>query len=262
MKTIDRLFREVRMETVKVAFLNSFLNSCIVFFALFLVFIFFDTSWLYALFTSVAFFGGNFYYWHKKLNLKAMEDANPQVKEMLRTAYDNKEERNVLILGLFYDVVKKMKTVSSGNLLDSNLLFKKVVAITLLAFVVVFASSMEIYMGNINIPIGNLGGVGGIFRGEGTGDTKNTTLDVVGFNESAGLYGDESLAALGKEELNLNINPSISELDFDREKELEEKSFDPNSFPVDAEAQSSDFSGNDIPEEAELAKDYNLKLKR
>jgi len=263
MKTIERLFKEVKMEILKVAFLNSFLNACIGFFAMYLVMILFDISFIYAIIFSLMLFVANFVYTKSQVTLKSMEDANPQIKEMLRTAYDNQDEKNVIVLGLFYEVVKKMKTVSSGNMLDSNLLFKKVLAITILAFIVVFASSLEIYLGNINIPLGELAGFGGIFQGEGNpGDRKNTTLDVIGFNETSGLFGEQSLAKLGKEQLDLNINPSISELDFDREKGLEDKKFSRDDFPVEPVVKSSDFGGNDIPEEAELAKAYNLELKK
>lgn len=263
MKTISRLFREVQFEILKVAFLTSFLNSCMIFFALYILVILIDISYVFALLFGFLFFIANFLYWKNKLSLKTVEDANPQVKEMLRTAFDYKEEKNVLVLGLFYDLVKKMKKVSSGNMLDSNLLFKKVVAITILAFAVVFISSLEVYMGNIYIPIDGISAdVGNFFAGGDPGKTKNTTLETLGFNKSTGLYGDDSLAKLGKEELNLNINPSISEIDFDREKDLEDKAFDKSTFPVELSVQGSDFSGNDIPEEAELAKAYNLKLKR
>ncbi|MFC1648021.1 hypothetical protein ACFL1B_01040 [Nanoarchaeota archaeon] len=262
MKTIARLFREVRIEVLKVAFLNSFLNACMFFFAVYLGIIFLDFSFMWAVAVSIIFFIIDFLYWHRKLDLKAVEDSNPTVKEMLRTAYDNQEEKNVLVLGLFYDVVKKMRTVSAGNLLDSNLLFKKVLAITLLTFAVVFVSSLEIYAGNIHIPLDQFGReISGFFGGP-TGQKKNTSLDIIGFNETTGLYGEESLAKLGKEELNLNLNPSMSELDFDNEKELEDRRFGDDQFPVEPSVQSSEFSGNDIPEEAELAKAYNLELKK
>lgn len=89
MKTIARLFREVKLEIVKIAFLNSFLNTCIVFFALYLGMILVDINYTWALLLSLLFFLGDFYYYTKKLNFKSVEDANPVVREMLRTAHDN-----------------------------------------------------------------------------------------------------------------------------------------------------------------------------
>ncbi len=263
MKTIERLFKEVRMEVYKVAFLNSFLNTCIVFFASYLAIIFLDLKWIYALVLSAIFFIGNFIHWKNKLDLKTFEEANPTVKEMLRTARDNQDDKNVLTLGLFYDVVKNMKKASSGNLVDSNVLFKKVLAITILTFAVVFVSSLEIYLGNIALPTSAINdGVASVFRGnDSAGDRKNTSLNAIGFNQSQNLYGNDSLAKLGKEELNLKINPGMNQINFNKEKSLEEKSFSKKSYPSEAEAQASDFSGNDVPEEAELAKEYNLELK-
>jgi len=261
MKTIKKLFREVQFEVVKVAFLNSFLNACLVFFSLYLIMTLVDINFTYAVVFSLLFFVADFINLKSKLGLKSVEETNPVVKDMLSTAYDNQEEKNVLVLGLFYDLVKKMKKVSAGSMLDSSLLFKKVLAITILTFAVVFVASLEIYVGNINIPLNKIGGDIGSFFG-GPGQTKNTSLEVLGFNDTTGLYGDESLAKLGKEELNLNINPSISELDFNKEKDLEDKQFDMNTFPVEPSVQSSDFGENDIPEEAELAKAYNLELKK
>ncbi len=264
MKTIERLFREVNVEILKVAFLNSFLNTCLVFFASYLVVILIDQTWVWALGTALAFFIVNFIMWKRKLDLKAVEDANPAVKEMLRTANDYKDEKNVLVLGLFYDVVKSMKKVSAGNLLDSSILFKKVLGITILTFAVVFVSSLEIYLGNIALPVGSFGGgFGSVFGGNNTdaGDAKNTSLEKIGFNQS-NIYGDESLAKLGKEELDLNINPSMGQVDFNKEKSLEEKSFEEGNYPGEVSAQSGDFGDNNVPDEAELAKAYNLELKK
>jgi hypothetical protein len=263
MKTIKRLFREVRIETTKIAFLNAFLNSCILFFAVYLGLILFDYSYTYAVIAAVLFFIGDFIYWKRKLNLKAVEDANPAVKEMLRTAHDYQDEKNALVLGLFYDLVKNMKEVSAGNMLDSNILFKKVLAITFLTFAVVALSSAELYLGNIALPgSGSTTGFGNVFSGDQEpGQAGNQTLERIGFNESRGLYGNSSVATLGKEELNLNINPGMNQLDFDKQKSLEDQEFNRDSYPVEASAQASDYSGNDVPDEAELAKEYNLKLR-
>ncbi len=263
MKTIKRLFKEVRRETMKVAFLNSFLNATLAFFSLYLVMVFLDYSYLYSLIPALVFFIGDFIYWYRHLDLRAVEEANPEVKEILRTAHDHQGEKNVLVLGMFYDLVQKMKNVSAGNLLDSSALFKKTVAISLLTFAVVVLSSLEIYMGGFDLDLSDASSAVAGFSGGGSeAGQGNETLETIGFNKTRGLYGNESVARLGDEQLNLNINPSQNQMNFDEEKSLEEKQFKDKSYPSEANAEASDFGGNDVPDEAELAKEYNLELRR
>ena len=100
MKPIKALFNEVKIEMLKVALINSFLDSIMIFFICYFVVSFFNIKFLYSLLIpgiiTFIFFVISFLLKIKKLRLKNMEDANPQVKEMLRTAHDNMNEDNIM----------------------------------------------------------------------------------------------------------------------------------------------------------------------
>ena len=263
MKTIRSLFREIKVEIWKVAFLYSFLNAATAFLILQLILSFFRIGYLYSLAVAGLTFVASMIHYTDKLGFKQMEEGNPQIKEMLRTANDNIDQgHNILVQGLFLDLAEKMKTVSSGPLMQTSHLFLRIVIISCLTFLIVFMSSFGIMLDITNIPFGQT-----LFGSEQQGrfsphlKPNQTIIETLAFNDSDLILGDDSVAKLSNEQINLELTPEMKELDFNKEKDLEDKEFQRNSFPIEVSAQSAETLDNDIPKESELAKAYSLQVK-
>lgn len=262
MAKIKDLFNEVKFEMLKVALINIFLDSVVVFFIAYFITSFFNISFLYILLIpaiiTLIFFFTVFMIRIKKLRLKAMEDANPQVKEMLRTAHDNMDEENIMTAALFSELKKKMKTVSTGNLLESKKIITRIVSAILIVFLIIFVSSLNINLKKIDISFEKLRFM--IPIGNKEEPVEASITDLV-FNETEVVYGEASIAKLGNEEIDLNMNPSMSEIDFNKIGEAEREALREGSLPQEISVNPDAFSNQEVLDEAEQAANYSQRIK-
>ncbi len=264
MKTIRNLFREVKIEIYKVSFLHSFLNATTAFLTVSLITSLFGSHLIFSGIIALLTFILSMMHYLDKLGFKQLEDGNPQIKEMLRTAHDNVEQsNNIMVQSLFLDLAKKMQTVSSGALLASSALFLQIALIAGLTFTSVLVASLGI---DLTSSLGNLPFGQTLFGQQQNKFTPHlrpnqTTIEDLGFNDSGLILGDDSVAKLNNEQINLQLTPEMKEMDFNKEKDLEDKQFQRDSYPVAVSAQSAETMDNDIPKESELAKAYSLQVK-
>ena len=216
MPSLKELFREVELEMLKVVLINAFLDSLMVFFIIYFVVSFFNIKFIYTLLipgvTTLIFFVSSMIIRIKKLRLKTMEDANPQVKEMLRTAHDNMNENNIMMIALFEELKGKMKTVSSGNLLESKVIVTRIISAVVIVFLTISVSAFNVNLKKIDIPFDKLRFM---ISNSKDANAEGNITDLV-FNETDVLYGDASIAKLGNEQINLNVNPTMSDIDFNK----------------------------------------------
>lgn len=254
--SVSKLFRELKVEALKVSIFKSFLNAAIFFLLLDIVFIIFRVQIIYAFVLSLIFLAINTYLAYASITLKAVEDANPEVREMLRTAKDTMDQDNVMIRALQKEVLGKARKIYTGNLLDYRHLSFKVISIGFLVVASIFTSSIVFDMDDIRIPYDKLR-----FRGGLTSYGIDNPVELEGgrLQEDDSIYGDASVAKLGNEVLDLNLNPSSSELDLDQLKEAEGVALGRMSYPVDVEAQGAEASLAKKPQESELVNAFYMK---
>lgn len=249
MDPIKRLFKELGAEVYKVIILQSLLNTGIFFFAMQLLFALFKLTVLIPIILSLIFLGWSISYHARTFQLKAVEDKNPQVKEILRTARDNINTENMLTLALFNELIEKIKTVSVGDLIDQKKVMMKLLVVGVLAFFSIQFTTAGLWDIRIDMDTFNF------FRTRAPQPIPSIQL-----NESNDIYGDIRVAKLGNEILTIQINPTLSDIDFGKVSEPEKRDLNLNSFPVEIGAQSDKVSSEDKPKEFKLARDYNLKL--
>src|SRR3989338_8046361 len=105
MKTVRSLFREVKVEIYKVCFLYSFLNAATAFLTVRLLITRVNIHLLlFPLIIGILTFVASMIYYTDKYGFKQLEEGNPQIKEMLRTASDNVDQSsNILVQALFLE---------------------------------------------------------------------------------------------------------------------------------------------------------------
>ncbi|MFH1916576.1 MAG: hypothetical protein ABIJ21_04885 [Nanoarchaeota archaeon] len=253
MAGVKRLFWELKAEVMKISFFRAFLNTVIFFLIINIILTFFRIRLLYGGILAAVFLIVNTYINYASVTLKKIEDANPEVREMLRTAKDTLKQDNIMIRALHEEILGKAKQIYSGNLMSYKAFFGKLVIIACLIIATLFTST--IHIDRINIPFDKLTFGAGVT----TGDIP-VVLDDISLEESDDIYGEARVAKLGNELIELQINPSMSELDMNNLKDEEGIALSRNSFPVDIGSPGgAQVSGTKKPEESELVNAFYLK---
>ncbi len=256
MSSVKGLFAELYFEIFKISLLHATIDSIIFFMVALNITTLLDVEYYFALAAALIFLVGDVLYRMKKTTLRQIEDKNPQIQDILRTARDHSEEDNFMVLAMFEELIQRMKSVSAGTLIQQGNLLLKVVALCLLSFSVVAVSA-----NNLHIPK-SLFDPNTYY--EWFAKPGNQHLDFYGveFNESDELiYGNPRLTDLGNKTLELHINPSMNEMGFESVKPPEEKEFERGTFPSEVVAVSDTSSEEKLPKESKLAIAYNMKLK-
>jgi len=239
MNKIVLMLRELKSEVKKIIFLDSLLNSIIIFLLFYIITALMNISGFFALVTFIAAF---IYFYKNKLkkaSLAEIEKRNPNVQEMLRTAADNINMDNVVTKQLNVDVLTEMRNVATSSFFIPKILFSKIISISALSLITLFILSSNLHIVDANNLIKGLGYV---------------PEKVFGSDE--GLYGDDSVAELGKEKVTFELNPLSYELNLDQIKPPEKKEFESN-YPEDITATPEESFEENIPkEQQELVKRY------
>jgi hypothetical protein len=187
---------------------------------------------------------------------KIVESKYEPLKEKLRTAADNINEENPVVNELEEEVVYDLKHVGLSSFIQTKHISYKIFTTVFLSFAIVLATTLNLYIVDLNIFLGNIPDVIDNFRIGKRGD--NTLLGEI--NESEDIYGDSKLAVLGNEEIDIKIKPVNYEVNVREEGDLEQKQFD-EIFPREvAVEQASAFEERIPEEEQELVKNYFNKL--
>jgi hypothetical protein len=256
MVNVKRLFAELYYEVFKISFLHAFTDSIIFFMIALNITTLLDVRYYFAIIASLLFLLGDSLYRMKHTTLKQIEDKNPQVQDILRTARDNVEGKDFMTLAMFEDLIKKMKSVSSGSILNQRNLLIKIVLVCALSFSVIIISA-----NNIHIPK-SVFDPDTYYKWFSSPGKQRLDFYTIEFNESDTLlYGDPELTDLGNKTIEIHVAPSINEMSFENIKDPEEKEFERGTFPSEIAAVSDASSEEKLPKESKIAIAYNLKLK-
>jgi len=209
-----------------------------------------------ALIPAMVYFISRLYVNSKTDKRKIVEGKYEPLKEKLRTAADNYKEQNPVVDELQDEVVKDLKNVGLSSFISTKRISYKIMATIALSFAIVLATTLNLYIVDLNLFLINLPelleNINPIKRAD------NTLLGDI--NESDDIYGDSKLAILGNREIDIRIKPVNYEVNVREEGDVEQKQFD-EIFPSDIAVEQSSAFAEDIPEEQqELVKNYFNKL--
>lgn len=255
MSDIQELFRELYFEVFKISFLHAFTDTIICFFVALNLTTLVDVAFYYAFIVATIFLVADLAYRMKKTTLKKIEDNNPEVRDILRTAKDNYDRNDFMVLAMFEDLIKRMKKVSAGSMMNSKDLFIKVTIMCVLSFSILAISANDIHVPKSVFDPDTY------YKWFSSPDKDQLRFYTMEFNESEDIYGDPELAGLGDDELQIQFSPSVNEMGFENVEDPEEKSFERGTFPNEVYAQSAEASEEKLPKESKIAIEYNLKIK-
>lgn len=233
-----KLFRELKWEVFKTMLLNEILNAAIFFFALNIILTLFNMSFLYSVGAALLFLVIRMTRSWRKSTIRRLEETNPEVHEILRTAYEHQSHNSLMVQGLMFDLQKRLSTVSAGALLSARRVFGKVLTVMFLAFMPVLIISFTPFLIQQNpfadADFGSLWGEGG----------REAFLESLGveLNASDEIYGEARVLELGDDAFDVELRTGGSSLTFEQTRNAEERPRRYSDFPFEAEAVEAETS--------------------
>jgi hypothetical protein len=206
----------------------------------------------------------------KKTNvIRLIENKYPELKERLSTAYDNREESNIIVDSLKTFVSKSMTSVSPSMLLSKGIIISKIM------ITIIFLAGMTYISLNpqgIQIPQNTLDNVTKAITGE---DQNNTgiiditgipeNMDNIGAKGSGDIFGKPKIASIEGKNIDLtlypgdNIGTTVSDYDPTSNQFIKSA-----AFPVDVLGSNVSDGGYSLlmaksETEKNLIKDYAVK---
>lgn len=261
MNQIRSLFAEVKYELMKILLMTVILEAAVVFLAVHLVLSIFTAPVWYSAVVAGAFAVIRFWRQSRKFDLRRIEDRNPELREMLRTANDNRNDDSLMAHALFHEVLEKMKRVSSGTFLDLGKVIQRVAAIFILSMILVSLAFFNINIAKFSNPLEEpLENFGKWIGGLGGGSTEQ---EVVNLGDDS-LYGEARMARLSEDVLNVQINPSLNQIDFSDVQDPDDLGGAIKDFPGEAEAVSDESYAGGLEDVADrkTAAEYSQQVKQ
>ena len=273
--------KEIRREGAKAAFLHGMVEATVFFVVVYFVLFTFqpdavpDTipieqadvavpgAVVVAAVAAFLFLIADAYLVYHKRTLEYFEDVNPQINEALRTARDaaERDEKTEMAEALYDDVLKELKNTSSDGFVSIPRMTGSVVLVFALAFLLLSAS------------MGGFGGGQSLFsdettnqgassaQGEGAGGGGGGSGNAEGELQNAeDVLGESGEVSRGENRQNAELDRSGSGGDGEGGSGAVGEGRD-YSEGVSVEGQRTEFSPEEEIEDAELVKEYNLRVR-
>ena len=273
--------KEIRREGAKAAFLHGMVEATVFFVVVYFVLFTFqpdavpDTipieqadvavpgAVVVAAVAAFFFLIADAYLVYHKRTLEYFEDVNPQINEALRTARDaaERDEKTEMAEALYDDVLKELKNTSSDGFVSIPRMTGSVVLVFALAFLLLSAS------------MGGFGGGQSLFsdettnqgassaQGEGAGGGGGGSGNAEGELQNAEeVLGESGEVSRGENRQNAELDRSGSGGDGEGGSGAVGEGRD-YSEGVSVEGQRTEFSPEEEIEDAELVKEYNLRVR-
>jgi hypothetical protein len=182
--------------------------------------------------------------------VEQFEAANPSIRESLRTARDTVEDgrETVMALALYRDVLDRLRDTSSLELVDTRRL-----VVTVAVLVAVSLASIQVAVVDLNL------GLDGPDGGDGP-DQSPTQRPYEGLRDGDAILGDAENVSAGDTELDADLQTQGGG---ESGNGSSAAAYDQSGFAssADVESQQAGFAPADQVEDAELIREYNLKIR-
>ena len=282
-----RAEREIRREGAKAAFLHGTIEATILLVAVYFGLSELQPGWLPETEVPVGPFAVSSYipiaagaavffllidtvFTYRRRTLEYFEQVNPQIEEALRTARDaaKRDEENEIADALYDDVLEELRTTSSDGFVSLKRVLGAIALVAVIALLVFGVSSLGGYGGGGGLfgeSTAGGGGGGGSSQsaaggGGGGGDGGESTAE-----SSEGLFGEEGEVTRGDDlqEIELGTSGTGAGGDGSGGGGTSGSPSDGSDFSgnVEVEGQRAEFSEEEEVEDAELVKEYNLRVR-
>lgn len=249
MKKIKLAIRELKDSLAYFGLFISLFETLVLFALCILVLYLLNLSWLFSLLIVLPYLFLHTRSNLKKLDLTFVEEKVPELNEELRTCADTRNVEDNEVVNMLHDeTMKKMKKIRTSYFLSLGKLSRQLVFLAIICFFIIVASANNVRFIDIPKSISELGEM-----------SKSTIRDgnlidesLLGFeemDEDADIFGNKSVAELGNKEIELEINPLMSDVDISQIKDpIRGDSFG-EVYPTDIEASTDASYEESIPKQ-------------
>ncbi len=263
MKNFKSVLKEVNVIVDEVMAFDIILTSVLIFLGFYLGLMLINLNPWYALFPTLVYFAFLLYIDLNTNKYKIVENKYAPLYEKLRTAADNVNVQNEVVEELDKEVIDDLKNVRVSSFVKIRRVSYKVLGSVILCLLILFASIYGVSFGDFNVALETVkdfvykeGGAGG---GSGLGDE---LVSGTGEGEGGEIFGEESIAKLGMNELEIRIKQPTIEMIGSEVYEVPDKEFE-ETFPDEIFAVSSGSYEEKITiENQKLVKDYFNELSK
>lgn len=233
MNEIFGMIREIKSEIFKSVVLESFLDSILVFLGFLLVLRLVNFYPLLAIIPAAAVLIYLVIKRMKLFRLKSVEDRNPLIREMLRTAADNADGDNFVIRALNTELMQKMRQVTSSSLMKLNHIMYKLGGVVVLSILIIYISATQFMLLDLN----------GLIHNPNPNVKEGSLSDILG--------DKQALPKIGNNPVDIKLNPLSYEVNIDKIQQAQPKEFK-GQFPDEVVAVQEKSYEENIPIEQQI----------
>lgn len=261
MKTFKAVIRDMNFNLNTLIIFDVIIDALLVLLVFYLILMLFSLNEWVALFPSAMFLVVFLYLKTTQSKSPIVEKKYSNLNEKLRTAVDNAGKDNPIVEELQLEVINDMRKVAVSSFINQKRVSFRILLTVVLCFAILILASLNIHFSPFDFvkkPQWTfiMGGAGG------GNESLPSNVIIAGLGNGEGdIYGQKSVAKLGKEELNIEIKQVGYEVGDVRDiTDAEQNEFE-ESFPEEVFAESSATYQENIPkEELELVKNYFKKV--
>lgn len=223
-KPIAAALSELKKAMMQISLLTWFLDSLVIFTISELVLLLVTLPWQYAFVPTGVYSAVHAYHAFKKLRYRYVEEKVPELKEQLITAADYVSKDSEILQSLNKEVLEKMKLIRTSYFFSFGKLSRELLMLFFCSFLLIGASAYHVRLIDFGDVVKELQEVAGLAEY----DLDESLLTFEEGNETDDIYGDKSIALLGDEELQLQLNPVLSDADISQINDPESRAFNSN----------------------------------
>jgi hypothetical protein len=276
--TVEKAVQEIRREGYKAALLHATVDAVAVLLLIHVVFARVEGATLPSVgpvdgalavgaLAAAVTFGVEMWLRLRWYTLERFEAANPVVADALRTAHEaaSTEQASVMARRLYRDVTARLSETDSTAFVHTRWLATSVVLVLLLSALTLGTgiAGVQFSLGPANATDGGGpggGGPGGPGGGSGSssGDVQSSDSGRDQLRDGSEVLGDLKEVESGTEEIGANISSGQGSGDGDQSRQIYDEGTGSGDTNVDA--QRAGFEDDRNLEDADLVRDYNLRL--
>lgn len=220
-KPIILALKEAKRSITQIVVFNSVIDALVMFLIILLICTFFTLPGWWALVAAgiygIVHLRGNL----KDVSFNSIEEKFPHLKEQLITAADNVKENNEIVDALNAEVLQKMRDVRTSSFLNFGKLTREIAVMAIISFIIIGTSAFNVKFLDINDVMKELKD----FKPFKEYDINQELLEYEESQNLSEILGEKSVLELGKQQLDLQINPIMSDVDIGKVKDPQERTF-------------------------------------
>ena len=222
-KQVIKALQEIGTALWQLTLFTTIMDSLVVFAISFLTLTLLSFPW-YASILTLAIYGGiHTYRAITHLKFKIVEDKVPSLKERLTTAADNLDKENEITTSLNDEVLKLMKDVKTSYFLSFGRLTRQLGILAILSFIIIGTSAYNVKIYDYKKTIDFITTTASNLKEYQLKGGQESVFQET--NETENIYGNKSIAKLGTKELDLQINPQMTDVDITKQRERKPQEF-------------------------------------